>query len=60
MEIDINKVLEKYDKQFIEINKRNILLTLENEELINQIKGYDEALHRLAKELEELKEVKDE
>lgn len=56
MEIDIQKVLDRYDKQFIEMNRKIILLSLENEELNFRLESYNKAIQDQAKELKELKD----
>lgn len=42
MDIDINKILELYDQKFIELNRKVILLTIENEELKKLLQQRDE------------------
>lgn len=42
MELQIDKVLDLYDQKLVELNRKVILLTLENEELKKLLEQKDE------------------
>lgn len=50
MEIQIEQILEMYDKQFIELNRKNMILTLENKILQDHIQALQNALQNQQKD----------
>lgn len=53
MEINIEQILEMYDKQFIELNRKNIILTLENKILNDHVIALQNALTENSKNIQQ-------